>query len=136
LAARAQAVLRLKVEETIAWLLREMRVEGGAFASSLDADSEGDEGKFYAWTEAEIDTTARGHQCRALQTGIRRHARRQFSARRQAHGRNILHRVSNLAGWTEAEEGAFAAQKRILLDAREKRVRPGRDDKVLVDWNV
>jgi hypothetical protein len=50
-------------------------------------------------------------------------------------GRNILHRVANLAGWTDAEETAFAAQKQLLIQAREKRVRPGRDDKVIVDWN-
>ncbi len=50
-------------------------------------------------------------------------------------GRNILHRVANLTDWSEAEEPSFTEQRRMLLAAREKRVKPGRDDKVLVDWN-
>ena len=130
-----QAVLRLKVEETVGWLLREMRVEGGAFASSLDADSEGEEGKFYVWTEAEIDSLLAGTNVERFKQAYDVTRDGNFPHEGKPTGRNILHRVSNLAGWTEAEEGAFAAQKRILLEAREKRVRPGRDDKVLVDWN-
>jgi uncharacterized protein YyaL (SSP411 family) len=50
-------------------------------------------------------------------------------------GANILHRIMNLPGWTEAEEPTFTRQKQTLLAAREKRVRPQRDDKVLTDWN-
>jgi uncharacterized protein len=50
-------------------------------------------------------------------------------------GLNILHRIPNLSDWSEAEEPSFTEQRRLLLAAREKRVRPGRDDKVLVDWN-
>ncbi len=55
--------------------------------------------------------------------------------RAEPSGLNILHRVMNLPGWTEAEEPAFTRQKQILREAREQRVRPGRDDKVLADWN-
>ncbi len=75
-----QTVLRMRVEETIAWVLREMLVEGAGFASSLDADSEGVEGKFYVWTEEEIDRLLAGTPVGPLQTGLWRDARRQFPA--------------------------------------------------------
>jgi hypothetical protein len=130
-----QAVLRSKIEETVAWALREMRVEGGGFASSLDADCEYQEGKFYTWTEAEIDSVlAATNTDRFNQAyGVTRDGN--LHQEGKPTGRNVLHRVANLAGWTEAEETAFAAQKQLLFQAREKRVRPGRDDKVLADWN-
>jgi len=130
-----QAVLRTRIEETIGWALREMRVEDAAFASSLDADSEGDEGKFYVWTEAEIDAVLGGTPVERFKQayGVTRDGN--FAHEGKPTGLNILHRVMNLPGWTEAEEATFSGQKKRLFEEREKRVRPGRDDKVLVDWN-
>jgi uncharacterized protein YyaL (SSP411 family) len=130
-----QPVLRNKVEETIAWALREMRVEGAGFASSLDADSEGQEGKFYIWTDAEIDSVLTGTNADRFKQayGVTRDGNLLHEGKPT--GRNILHRIANLQGWTEAEEPSFTAQKQLLFEARERRVRPGRDDKVLVDWN-
>ena len=130
-----QPVLRTKIEETIGWLLREMRVEGAAFASSLDADSEGQEGKFYVWTEAEIDTVLAGTPVERFKQAYDVSREGNFPHEDKPTGLNILHRVANLPGWTEAEEATFAEQKRRLLEERETRVRPGRDDKVLADWN-
>jgi uncharacterized protein len=130
-----QLVLRTKIEETIGWALREMRVEGAAFASSLDADSEGEEGRFYVWTEAEIDAVLEGMPVERFKQayGVTRDGN--FPHEGKPTGLNILHRVLNLPGWTEAEEATFAAQKQRLFVQREKRIRPGHDDKVLVDWN-
>ena len=130
-----QTVLKTRVEETIGWALREMLVEDAAFASSLDADSEGEEGRFYVWTEEEIDALLTGTTVDRFKQayGVTRDGN--FPHEGKPSGLNVLHRVMNLPGWTEAEEPSFTRQKQTLLAAREKRVRPGRDDKVLTDWN-
>jgi uncharacterized protein len=130
-----QPVLKTRVEETIDWVLREMLVEGAGFASSLDADSEGEEGKFYVWTEEEIDTLLAGTPVERFKQayGVSRDGN--FPHEGKPSGLNILHRVMNLPGWTETEEPVFTRQRQILREAREKRRHPARDDKVLADWN-
>ena len=118
-----------RVEETIGWLLREMRVENAAFASSLDADSEGQEGKFYTWTEAEIDAALVGTMVPRFKQA--------YGVTREGNfdGRNILHRYIPVPGLTQADENLFATQRARLLEERGSRIRPTRDDKVLADWN-
>jgi uncharacterized protein YyaL (SSP411 family) len=118
------------VKDTIDWMLREMKV-GGAFASSLDADSEGEEGKYYLWTEAEIDAALAGTFVQRFKTiyNVRREG--------QVHGKNALHRISATVPYPlpEADEALLVRQRELLLAARQKRVPPQRDDKVLADWN-
>jgi uncharacterized protein YyaL (SSP411 family) len=117
-----------RVAETIGWLEREMVNKGGGFASSLDADSEHEEGKFYVWSEAEIDQVL-GDQADLFKRFY------DVSAEGNWEGHNILNRLAhpNLAdGETEA---ALAHCRELLLTARAPRVRPGLDDKVLADWN-
>jgi len=121
-------LFRERIEETLGWVTREMMTPPGGFASSLDADSEHEEGKFYVWSEAEID--------RAL--GARAALFKRFydvTPEGNWEEKNILNR-SNAPGRADAEtERELAACRALLMQARHQRVRPGWDDKVLADWN-
>jgi len=121
--------LQERIGETADWLLREMRVEDGGFASSLDADSEGGEGKFYVWTEAEIDAALSG-------TFVSRF-KQVYDVRPEGNfaGGTILHRTIPLGSLNQPDEQLLARQRQLLLAEREKRMRPQRDDKVLANWN-
>ncbi|MGE5539753.1 MAG: thioredoxin domain-containing protein [Gemmatimonas sp.] len=116
-----------RARETVGWLLREMVTDEGAFASSLDADSEGEEGRFYVWTEPEID---------ALLGGDAALFKRVYDVRPEGNweGKTILNRLHRPLV-SEDEETQLAAMRARLLEVRDRRVHPGRDDKVLVDWN-
>jgi uncharacterized protein YyaL (SSP411 family) len=124
-----------RARETVAWLAREMITGEGAFAASLDADSEGEEGKFYVWSKAEIDD-ALGADADFFA------AHYDVSEGGNFEGHNILNRLARphpnpppQAGEGEEVETRLAALREKLLGMRAKRVRPGLDDKVLADWN-
>ncbi len=131
--------------ETIAYVLREMTDPNGGFYSAEDADSEGEEGKFYLWTKDEI-LTILGEEdgerfSRIFNVMEPGNYREQPGGKRT--GKNILRRRRPLASWahefeTSEEDLAWSVEegRRKLLAARERRVRPGRDDKVLTDWNA
>ncbi|MGD8325583.1 MAG: thioredoxin domain-containing protein [Sphingomonadales bacterium] len=113
-----------RIEETIAWLQRDMMSDEGLFISSFDADSEGEEGKFYVWSEAEIDTLLKD-QAAAFK------AIYDVTPSGNWEGKTILNRLHNLNAADHMQD-----QRQILLKAREKRIPPGRDDKILCDWNA
>jgi len=133
-----------RVRETIGWCLREMRVgemrvakngvsdetknEPFAFASALDADSEGVEGKFYVWDEQEIDDLL-GSDAALFKE------RYGITRRGNWEGKNILTRRLMPEFADEDTEAALSRCRKTLFDARANRIRPGRDDKVLADWN-
>ncbi len=120
------ALYRARVFETIGWLLRDMTAEGGAFAAALDADSEGEEGLFYTWTKEEIDSLLDGE-------AAKRFARLyDVAAGGNWEGRTILHRNHAHGG---EDDDSLAEAKAVLLAQRDRRVWPGRDHKVLADWN-
>ena len=101
----------------------------GAFASALDADSEGEEGRFYVWDAAEIDRLLGADAPTfRLAYGV--------TDAGNWEGHNVLNRLHEpgLPAPEEAERLARDAGERLLA-ARERRIRPGRDDKVLADWN-
>jgi len=117
-----------RIRETVGWTLREMVAEGGGFAASLDADSEGVEGKYYVWTEAEIDA-ALGMDADMVKEAFG------VTPDGNWEGKNILNRSHNLAVGDPQFEGDLARACNVLYETREQRVRPGWDDKVLADWN-
>ena len=121
-----------RAHETVGWLAREMTTPEGAFSASLDADSEGEEGKFYVWSLAEIrDVLGDDADFFAAQYGV--------SEGGNFEGHNILNRLhalprSNDRSTDDHEHRLLPLRAKLLAD-REKRVRPGLDDKVLADWN-
>ena len=116
-----------RVAETVAWLEREMRLSEGGFASSLDADSEHEEGKFYVWSEAEIDALLGNRAARFKDIY-------DVTPVGNWEGHTIVNRLRHL-DWRGDEEAEFARDLGVLLAARARRVRPGLDDKALADWN-
>jgi uncharacterized protein len=118
-----------RIAETIAWLQREMIAEGGGFAASLDADSEGEEGKFYVWTKAEIDEVLGAADAKTFCEVY------DVTGEGNWEGHVILNRLNTLDLRSDAEEAALAAMRAKLLARRASRIRPGWDDKVLADWN-
>ncbi|GAA5265223.1 uncharacterized protein ACOSOMT5_P1648 [Acidiphilium sp. MT5] len=132
-AAEPDLLFAARADELVGWLLRDMRAESDAqddgavaFAASEDADSEGEEGKFYVWTRREIESVL-GKDLVSF----------------EAHypcpeGGNWEERII-LTRATHPEDAATEAQlaglRARLLAARDQRVRPGRDDKILADWN-
>jgi len=121
---------RARVEETLGWVTREMMV-GEGFASSLDADVNGEEGAYYLWTEAEIDATLMGTFAQRF--------KEVYNIRNEGVflGRNIVQRLGNLPyPLADADEALLKRQRELLLAARSQtRTAPLRDDKVLADCN-
>ena len=125
---------RQRVEETVDWLKREMLapaedgIDGQAFAATLDADSEGEEGRFYVWSEAEIDDVL-GDDSDLFK------AYYDVSPDGNWEGKTILNRLERPEEDDPATADRLAPMRARLLDRRAGRIRPARDDKVLADWN-
>ncbi|RIK98059.1 MAG: thioredoxin domain-containing protein [Proteobacteria bacterium] len=117
-----------RAAETVGWLQREMMQAEGGLSSSLDADSEGEEGKFYVWSADEI-----AHVLGADNAALFA-AKYDVSLEGNFEGQNILNRLNGLTD-TPAEAKRLAMLRDMLRQARSKRVPPGLDDKVLADWN-
>jgi uncharacterized protein YyaL (SSP411 family) len=134
--ATREPFYREVAEETLAWVLREMTSSEGPFYSTLDADSEGEEGKYYVWTAAEIGSVL-GEDAALFREVYGVEADGNWE-----HGKNILHRVKTIAQYArlnKLDEAQLlhrldAARKR-LFEVRNRRVRPGLDDKTLTSWN-
>jgi len=114
---------RTITEEILDYVIREMTDPSGGFYSTQDADSEGEEGKFFVWKPDEIREVP-GDEADAFMAayGVTRHG--------NFEGKNILEFVGDLKRRPALDEA-----RRRLFEAREKRVHPGRDEKVLTSWN-
>ncbi|MEQ1652617.1 MAG: thioredoxin domain-containing protein [Hyphomicrobium sp.] len=119
----------VRISETVEWLEREMIAAGGGFAASLDADSEGEEGKFYVWTDGDIADVL-GEDDAVFFNHIY-----DVSFDGNFEGHNILNRLHSLDRLSGPDEARLSAMRAKLFDARAPRIRPGWDDKVLADWN-
>jgi uncharacterized protein YyaL (SSP411 family) len=111
--------------QTCAWMVRELRTEQGGFASALDADSEGEEGKFYAWTCAELREV--------LGPGDGEYAAQVFGVTQDgtfSYGSSVLQLRAD-----PSDADRLARIRAALFEARERRIRPARDDKVVAAWN-
>jgi uncharacterized protein YyaL (SSP411 family) len=111
-------------------MLREMKLPGGGFASTLHPQSEGEFGKYYLWSEAEIDAALVGTFSAKFKSV--------YAVTRDGNiaGRNLLRRIgAGAQETTDADEVLMTKQRGLLLEARNKRVAPARDDKLLADWN-
>ncbi len=123
--------------ETADWMLRDMRAPEGAFYASLDADSEGEEGRFYAWTPPQVRALVTGEEFAVLAP--------RFGLDREPNFEEHWH----LRVWQSLEEIAAATSQPLstvqrlldsgrgkLLAARDQRTWPGRDEKILASWNA
>ncbi|MEE8640415.1 MAG: thioredoxin domain-containing protein, partial [bacterium] len=129
--------------EVFTYVLRDMTSPEGAFYAAEDADSEGVEGKFYLWTEGEIREALADDEARLIIDVFNVEAEGNFAqAAGEPNGANVLYmdrplsEVAAERGVAEDElRGRLEAARKKLFRAREGRVRPGRDDKILTDWN-
>ncbi|MCX5494836.1 thioredoxin domain-containing protein [Kaistia dalseonensis] len=122
-------LFRDRIETTIGWLLREMQLEGGAFAASLDADSGGGEGRFYVWRRAEFDALL-GPDDAAFIAAL-------YDITPAGNWEHVS--IPNRLATPESLGAADDLRRRRILAelrvARDQRPRPALDDKILVDWN-
>jgi len=124
------------VYETLEWVKREMTDANGGFYASLDADSEGEEGKFYVWNKADIESVLGTEASKFIQHyGVTEGG--------NFEGHNILlepiaeQESAKKLEMTTAELRAFLKKNKApLMAERDKRIRPGLDDKILTSWNA
>jgi hypothetical protein len=119
-------IFKTAIEETVAWLDAEMKDKEGAYYAALDADSEGEEGKFYVWKDSELADILK--QDYGLFSSY-------FKTKKEGnweHGNNILLRDETI----QVDETYLKKVKKQLYEARNKRIKPGLDDKILTGWNA
>jgi len=135
--ATGEALFAKVAHETADWVLRDMRSAAGSFYSSLDADSEGHEGKFYVWRRDEVQSllTPREYSAFSARFGLDRSAN--FEGEWHLHTYASLDDIAGaLKESTQTVAELIEAARSKLLKARNLRVWPARDEKILCSWNA
>jgi uncharacterized protein YyaL (SSP411 family) len=123
-----EPLFRRAVEESAAWVLREMQSPEGGYYSSLDADSEGHEGRFYVWTPEAVKALLTAEEYALIES--------HYGLDQPPNFENQEWHFVVARPLVEGADALLAAARAKLFEAREKRVHPGRDEKVLVSWNA
>ena len=130
------ALFEQAIDDTVAWLCREMRHPEGAFFAAIDADSEGAEGKFYVWRREQVKKLLDDEEYLIIETlyGLDKPANfdSKWNLHRHDSWRSVVSRLSLEPAHAQAK---LASAKRKLLAERDTRVRPGTDEKILTAWN-
>ena len=134
--ATGDALFRRVAQETADWILRDLANPAGAYYSTLDADSEGHEGKFYVWTPDEVRALLDGREYTVLARRFGLDRDPNFEGHWHLHAFEPLEKVAEETGLTAGEtEAALNSARAKLLAVRNRRVWPGRDEKILTSWN-
>jgi uncharacterized protein YyaL (SSP411 family) len=127
--------VRVATGRTIEWIAREMTSAEGGFYASLDADSEGEEGRFYVWSERELDELL-GDESALIKSYYAVSGGGNFDGHNILHVRDDPAATASRAGISPVELAErIGKAQRILYEWRAKRVWPGRDEKILAGWN-
>jgi uncharacterized protein YyaL (SSP411 family) len=135
---------RQTAQQVIAYVLRDMTDEGGGFYSAEDADSEGEEGKYYLWTMQEVREALSPDEADLVKNVFSVDEGGNFTdpATGEKNGKNILHQSKPLAEMASSLHMCLEDAQRLVYEAcqkllrvRQRRVHPSRDDKILTDWN-
>jgi uncharacterized protein YyaL (SSP411 family) len=135
--ATGEALFARIAADTADWVLRDMRSPQGGFYSSLDADSEGHEGKFYVWTRAEVQALLAPLEFAVLARRFGLDQSANFEGAWHLHAHESIDAIAAELGETAHAVAALIASARAkLLTARELRIWPARDEKILTAWNA
>jgi len=135
--ASGDAEMSRVAAETADWMLREMRAPGGGFCSSLDADSEGEEGRYYVWTPESVREVVGEEDFPLVAEHFGLSGEPNFEGRWHLYIHRPVERLAEERGEEpEALRHRIDRDRAALLQARECRVPPGRDEKILTSWNA
>ncbi len=125
------------IEETVDWVIRDMQSPEGGFYSSLDADSEGEEGRFYVWTRQEIATLLNDEEQAVVRHRFGFDRAANFEGKWHPHVYVDTDQLAESLGLSgDKVQETLASARAKLHAAREQRIHPGRDEKILVSWNA